>query len=132
MNFYISIIVLFVILWIINFYFFGMQRAVLMIRRVNDIPKNVADFFLPNYYALHWLVSILKWIVIIVSFKTGWVLPVAFIVVGTLLQSVLPIPYRSWYYGVFQKRIDLVKAQNKARGETLEELLRNAFAVNMN
>lgn len=103
-----------------------------MIRRVNDIPKNVADFFLPNYYALHWLVSILKWIVIIVSFKTGWVLPVAFIVVGTLLQSVLPIPYRSWYYGVFQKRIDLVKAQNKARGETLEELLRNAFAVNMN
>lgn len=101
---------LYVLLWLANFYLFGMQRATLLISRSLKINYiDVAFFFLPYNYTLKvWFIRILKIIVLILifyfySFYTSLYVAAC----GYLLSIVCPIPYKILYFKKFLNKLEV-------------------------
>lgn len=101
---------LYVLLWLANFYLFGMQRATLLISRSLKINYiDVALFLLPYNYTLKvWFIRILKIIVLILifyfySFYTSLYVAAS----GYLLSIVCPIPYKILYFRKFLNKLEV-------------------------
>ena len=64
------LIIIFIIIWIIEFYLFGMQRASLKISRHNNVEwRGIGEQLLPNWYPITWIFRISKYGLLLLNNK---------------------------------------------------------------
>ncbi|MGM0564516.1 MAG: hypothetical protein ACQES2_09305 [Pseudomonadota bacterium] len=123
-----ALMITFFMVWLIEFYLFGMQRASLLIARNNKIDwKTVGPYLLPTWYPVTWLIRTTKWALIIALFVyAGWQIGLSFIVAGFVLSAIVPIPYKSLYAGTFRRSANRIEHQNPEAAELLRRMLTNS------
>jgi len=119
------LVLLFIIIWIIEFYLFGMQRASLLISRQNDNEwKGVGDFLLPKWYSLTWIIRILKYAILLIIFIiSNWKLTLILFLSDLLLVTIIPIPYKTFYKKIFRNRVNAITKENIELGEFYSNML---------
>lgn len=117
--------ILFIIIWVIEFYLYGMQRASLMISRHNNVKwRGTGEQLLPNWYPITWLIRFLKYgLLIIILITLGWKLSIALLVLGFIMATVIPIPYRTLYKNIFRKKVNKIRAIDQEAGQFFTEML---------
>jgi len=101
--YYISV---FIIIALVNFYFFGMQRAAMIISRNASGDSRFVTVLLPDKFFLVRLITLAKYIILILmllfySWQTGLLCFGA----DCLAFILIPIPYRLLYSRVFTARV---------------------------
>jgi len=121
------LVIAFIISWIIEFYLFGMQRASLKISRHNNVDwRGVGDQLLPNWYPLTWIVRIAKYGLLAAIFLLlDWQLAVGLLVIGFILSTIIPIPYRSLYTKTFRRKVEKINSIDQEAGQLFKEMLDN-------
>lgn len=119
----IALIAAFVVLSLIEFAAFGMQRATLLMSRETGVSSQISALLLPSWFPAMWLVIIAKWgTLLLIGFSWNWWVAVSLAVADFVLSSVLPIPY-SVYVPSFRKRVAQYKSSNTEVGAVLEAML---------
>jgi hypothetical protein len=117
----------FTIVWAIEFYLFGMQRASLRISRHNNVEwKGIGEQLLPNWYPLTWIVRITKYGLLgAILILLGWKLAAGLLVIDFVLSLIIPIPYRLLYKRTFRKKVEKIKSIDEEAGQLFTEMLDN-------
>lgn len=134
-NLKILLIVTFGIIWLIEFYLFGMQRALLLISRYNNIKiSEISQYLLPKWYNVILLVKLLKYgLLIIILVKFNWILSVSLLTISFILKTILPIPYNLLYKRFFRKKAEKIKSiDNEAGINLINLLMKSEFLKNNN
>ncbi|MBU0560297.1 MAG: hypothetical protein KJ799_14780 [Bacteroidetes bacterium] len=121
------LVIAFIILWIIEFYLFGMQRASLRISRHNNVEwKGIGEQLLPNWYPLTWIVIIAKYgLLVAILIVIDWKLAIGLLVISFILSTIIPIPYRVLYKNTFRKKVEKIKSIDQEAGQLFTEMLDN-------
>ena len=121
------LVIAFIISWIIEFYLFGMQRASLRISRHNNVEwKGIGEQLLPNWYPLTWIVRISKYgLLVAILIVLDWKLAIGLLVIGFILSTIIPIPYRPLYKKTFRKKVEKIKSIDQEAGQLYTEMLDN-------
>jgi len=121
------LVIAFIISWIIEFYLFGMQRASLRISRHNNVEwRGIGEQLLPNWYQLTWIVRIAKYgLFVAILIVLDWKLAIGLLVIGFILSSIVPIPYRPLYKKTFRKKVEKIKLIDQEAGQLFTEMLNN-------
>lgn len=121
------LVIAFIISWIIEFYLFGMQRASLRISRHNNVEwRGIGEQLLPNWYPLTWFVRIAKYgLLVAILIVIDWKLAVGLLVIGFILSTIIPIPYRPLYKKTFRKKVEKIKSIDQEAGQLFTEMLDN-------
>lgn len=121
------LVIAFIILWIIEFYLFGMQRASLRISRHNNVEwKGIGEQLLPNWYPLTWIVIIAKYgLLVAILIVIDWKLAIGILVISFILSTIIPIPYRVLYKNTFRKKVEKIKSIDQEAGQLFTEMLDN-------
>ncbi len=116
-------VIAFIVVWIIEFALFGMQRATLLISRRAGIEwRGGGELLLPRWFPASWCVIISKWCLLIaMAILWDWRYSIGLAIGGYIFSVVLPIPY-SAYNGVFRKRIDELTHQAPYMAMQLKEV----------
>lgn len=122
------LIITFIVIWVLEFYLFGMQRASLIISRNNNVEwLSFAEQLLPSWYPLTWIVRIAKYGILLVIFIViNWKPAIILLVVGFILSSILPIPYKLLYKRAFRKRVRKIQSIDQEAGHMFTRMLNNA------
>jgi hypothetical protein len=122
-----TLIVVFIIAFLLLFAAFGMQRATLLLSREASIPYQHAAALLPRWYAtVVWLLRFVKWsLLLYIAISWSWWIALAIFFGDFLLSTVLPIPY-SFYAPIFRKRIAQIKREDMDVGEYLEQVFQSS------
>lgn len=121
------LVIAFIISWIIEFYLFGMQRASLRISRHNKVEwRGIGEQLLPNWYPLTWIVRIAKYgLLVAILIVLDWKLAIGLLVIGFILSTIIPIPYRPLYKKKFRKKVEKIKSIDHEAGLLFTEMLDN-------
>jgi len=121
------LVIAFIISWIIEFYLFGMQRASLRISRHNNVEwKGIGEQLLPNWYPLTWIVRIAKYgLLVAILILLDWKIAIGLLVIGFILSTIIPIPYRPLYKKTFRKKVEKIKSIDQEAGQLFTEMLDN-------
>lgn len=121
------LVIAFIISWIIEFYLFGMQRASLRISRHNNVEwKGIGEQLLPNWYPLTWIVRIAKYgLLVAILIVLDWKLAIGLLVIGFILSTIIPIPYRLLYKKTFRRKVEKIKSIDQEAGQLFTEMLDN-------
>jgi hypothetical protein len=121
------LVMAFTILWTIEFYLFGMQRASLRISRHNNVEwKGIGEQLLPNWYPLTWIVRIAKYGLLgAILILLGWKLAAGLLVIDFVLSLIIPVPYRLLYKRTFRKKVEKIKSIDEEAGQLFTEMLDN-------
>lgn len=115
----------FVVLWCIEFYLFGMQRASLLISRTSDVDwRSAGTHLLPSWYPLTTVVRMAKWATLLaIAFASSWLVALIYMIAGLALAAIVPIPYHALYSKTFQRRVDEIEAVDEEAGAFLHQML---------
>ncbi len=121
------LVIAFIISWIIEFYLFGMQRASLRISRHNNVEwRGIGEQLLPNWYPLTWIVRIAKYgLLVAILIVLDWKLAIGLLVIGFILSTIIPIPYRLLYKKTFRRKVEKIKSIDQEAGQLFTEMLDN-------
>lgn len=121
------LVIAFMILWIIGFYLFGMQRASLKISRHNNVKwRGIGEQLLPNWYPLTWIVIIAKYsLLIAILIVINWKVSIILLIISFILSIIIPIPYRFLYKKTFRKKVEKIKSIDHEAGQLFTEMLDN-------
>lgn len=121
------LIVAFILTWALEFHLFGMQRASLIISRSNNVDYNIIGRqLLPSWYPLTWIVTIAKYGLLVAIFIIiNWKPAIILLVIGFILSSTLPIPYRFLYKKIFRNRVRNIINEDPEKGYLLADMLDN-------
>jgi hypothetical protein len=121
------LVIAFIISWIIEFYLFGMQRASLRISKHNNVEwRGIGEQLLPNWYPLTWIVRIAKYgLLVAILIVLDWKLAIGLLVIGFILMTIIPIPYRPLYKKTFRKKVEKIKSIDQEAGQLFTEMLDN-------
>ncbi|MDA0195279.1 MAG: hypothetical protein O2951_09575 [Bacteroidetes bacterium] len=121
------LVIAFIISWIIEFYLFGMQRASLRISRHNNVEwRGIGEQLLPKWYPLTWIVRIAKYgLLVAILIVLDWKLAIGLLVIGFILSTIIPIPYRPLYKKTFRKKVEKIKSIDKEAGQLFTAMLDN-------
>ncbi|MCK9452563.1 MAG: hypothetical protein M0Q90_12790 [Bacteroidales bacterium] len=121
------LVIVFIISWIIEFYLFGMQRASLSISRHNNVEwRGIGEQLLPNWYPLTWIVRIAKYgLLVAILIVLDWKLAIGLLVIGFILATIIPIPYRPLYKKAFRKKVEKIKSIDQEAAQLFTEMLDN-------
>jgi len=110
-NFTSPIVIVFYLTVLVEFYFFGMQRTVLLISRKSDISYNDISYtLLPKWYAITWLFRIGKYtLLIVLFFLYGWQTAIILVAVSVVFSLFIPIPYKL-YIKMFKNKLKSMPA----------------------
>lgn len=114
--------------WLIMLYLFGMQRATLLISRTSNVDwKSVGAHLLPKWYPITMLFRFAKWSVLILVFwQVGWMIGLVCLIADIVLTGFVPIPYKTLYSGIFNRRVAELSNQDPELGSTFRSLLDNS------
>lgn len=117
----------FVLIWLVEFVLFGMQRASLLIsRKAGYLWKGGGQYLLPRWYRITWIVIGGKWVLLIaMAIVLDWKLALGLAVCSYLLSLMLPIPYGA-YKGIFRKRVSEIRRVDPDLANTLQQWVNNA------
>ena len=122
------LIVTFVVVFIIEFVAYGMQRTVLLMSRESGLPYQIAETILPSWYPAVWLLRIAKWgILIFIVLSWSWIIAVGLLIADVIAPSVLPIPY-FLYIPSFRRKLEGIKKIDYQSSQVLEAML-NEFNI---
>ena len=121
------LVIAFIISLITEFYLFGMQRATLKISRHNNVEwRGIGEQLLPDWYPLTWIVRIAKYgLLVAILFLIDWKLAIGLFVIGFILSTIIPIPYRLLYKKTFRKKVGKIKLIDQEAGQLFTEMLDN-------
>ena len=121
-------VLIFLTIWLIEFYLMGMQRASLIVSRLNNVEwKGIGQQLLPNWYSLTWISRIAKYLLIIfILFNIGYKEAIVLLLSSFILSVLIPIPYRFFYKKIFRNKIKKIMLINKQTADKLSEMLDNA------
>jgi hypothetical protein len=124
-NLNILLIVVFVIIWLIEFYLFGMQRASLLISRQNNVEwRGVGEYLLPNWYPVTWLIRILKYgLLIAILIIINWKWAFGLLCLSFIILTITPIPYRFFYKKTFRNKANKIINIDYEAGTFMKEML---------
>lgn len=119
-----TLLTVYVVLFIIVFAAFGMQRATLLISRESGLPlKQLATLLLPSWFPFIWLPRIAKWVVLVlIGFYWSWWVALEVLGADLLLSSILPIPY-TIHARSFRKRVERMRLVDPDAAASLEGIL---------
>ncbi len=122
------LIISFLVVWLIELYLFGMQRASLLISRTSNIDwKQIGSQILPKWYPITWIFRFAKWgLYVAIFYFLGWKWGICVFLASFILSFVIPIPYQLLYKGIFRKRVFQIKQIDSKAGIFFEEVLRNS------
>lgn len=93
------VIVMYILIYFVELYFFGLQRATLLISREFNLNyKDYKSFLLPdwNYFSL--ISSIIKYLLLVgIIFYYGWWIGGAIWIGSFILSTIFPFPYKFLY-----------------------------------
>ena len=117
----------FIVIWVLEFYLFGMQRASLIISRSNNIDwQSIGKQLLPSWHPFTWIVRVAKYGLLITIFIfINWKPAIILLVVSFLLSSFLPIPYKLLYKRIFRKRARKMQSIDQEVGQAFKSILNN-------
>lgn len=112
------------LLWSVQFWLFGMQRATLLISRNAGIEwKGGGEFLLPSWYPVTWLIIISKWgLLFAMAILWSWKIALGLMITGYILSIILPIQY-SMYKGILKKRINQIQLEDDELAQQLLGML---------
>ena len=118
-------VILFGLIWFIELYLFGMQRASLLIARDNNVEwRGLGDKLLPNWFPLTWIVRILKYgVFIAIIIFVDWQMAIVLLLISFIIKSTIPIPYKILYRKIFRAEVTKMKYLNNNIGHMLEDML---------
>lgn len=98
----------FILIGIIEIYFFGMQRFSLLISRELEIdPKLGRKLMLPDWFSLNILLSITKYGIFFYSlYAFDWKIALGLFALIFLISAIVPIPYKFLYTSIFSKTLE--------------------------
>ena len=114
----------YVVVWIIHFALFGMQRATLLNSRNAGIEwRGGGKLLLPRWYPVTWLVIIGQWALLIaMAVFWDWKIALGLAIGGYVLSVVVPIPYQV-YKGIFRRRVKELMRQDPQVATQLLQML---------
>lgn len=111
----------FLILAIIHLYFSLVQRTILQIGRSGSLPVLTAAKLTPGYFALAWLFTIIKWVLLAYWIYAGSaVLALLLFAFFYLANAIAPIPARLTLPPI-RKQIEQIKLSDSNLGAELED-----------
>lgn len=113
------ILLLFFFLIFVEYYFFGMQRALIEAGRVIGVKL---DFLLPRWYGIGTVISIAKFAVLVWVCFISVGLAVFLFIFSFLVKVMCPIP-RKIYSRIFKNRINELNTPEDVKGEICSALL---------
>lgn len=118
-------VILFGLIWFIELYLFGMQRASLLIARDNNVEwRGLGDKLLPNWFPLTWIVRILKYgLLIAILIFVDWQMAIVLLLISFTIKSTIPIPYKILYRKIFRAEVAKMKYLNNNIGLMFEDML---------
>lgn len=113
------------VVWLVEFYFFGMQRATIKISREGEVDwKLLGVKLLPPWYSVVWFFRITKWFLLtLIIWFLNWKIGLAILITMFVLSIITPIPYKLLYSKLFLHRIDQLYLENPETASLLLELL---------
>lgn len=120
-------LITYAIIWAVEFYLFGMQRATLLISRKSGVEwRGGGELLLPKWYPASWAIIVGKWVLLaLIALRGHWKMALALAAVGYLASIALPIPYQI-YKKTFRRRIKQLESREPIRATQLRQLLDNA------
>lgn len=117
---------IYVVLWIVHFALFGMQRTALLISRGACMPyQGVGELLLPPWYPLTWLVVIGNWCFLFaMAIFWNWIIALGITIGGYILSIIVPIPY-PLYKLYFRHRAEKMVVHDPEKAAILFDLLDN-------
>lgn len=100
-----QIVIAFVVVWLIEFYLFGLQRATLLIIRTNNADySKYSSLMLPEWYFITWIFRIGKYILLLFIAINNWKLGIGLFVGQFIASVIIPIPYKFFYTRILLNR----------------------------
>lgn len=120
-------LIAFGLLWSVQFWLFGMQRATLLISRNAGIEwRGGGELLLPGWYPVTWIIIISKWALLLaMAILWTWKVALGLMVIGYILSISLPIQY-SMYKGILKKRVDQIMQEDNELAQQLQDMLDSA------
>ena len=87
---WISLVLAWVVLFCLNLQAFFFQRTIHKIHMKTGLPTNAFNGAVPTYYSVINLISMLRWIVLIILFFYNWIAGVICLVIEFVLPQILP------------------------------------------
>lgn len=118
-------IVLYILIWIIEMYFFGVQRFILKICRFSNVDyRTLGRKLLPNWYSINMIVQLCKYgfLIYLITYDQ-LIFAVILFISGFILSLIIPFPYRSLYSSVTWKKALQVNSDSPQDGARLIECL---------
>ena len=109
------LIYIFIIIWLIEFSLFAMQRASLLIARraVGQLydPNQYSQLLLPKWFPLTWIFIISKWCLLFYIFWfINWKTSIFLAIISFIASIKIPIPY-SVFNPIFKYRLKQLKEE---------------------
>lgn len=121
-----TLVVIFIVAFVLEFGAFGMQRATLLLSREASVSYEHTVALLPKWFPAVWLLRIVKWgALLYIAISWNWWIALGLLIANFVLSAVLPIPY-SLYASTFRKRIIQIKRENTDAGEYLDQVLQSS------
>jgi hypothetical protein len=118
-----AMLISFVLLAVLLFAAFGMQRATLLLSREANTSSQATAMLLPAWFPAVWLPRIAKWALLLyIAFSWSWWVALGLLIGELVLSAVLPIPYRL-YVPTFRRRIGRLRRTNAELAKALDALL---------
>ena len=90
----------------VEMYFFLMQRVPLSVGREHGIESRICRFMLPSWYWIAWIFKIVKWVLIVLLWRSfGWLPAILCAAIPFILSAVLPIPF-THFANMMEKRLE--------------------------
>ena len=120
---------LFVVLAVLMFGAFGMQRTTLLLAREANTSSKATAMLLPAWFPAVWVPRLAKWgLLLYIAVSWSWWVALGLFVAELVLSAVLPIPSRL-YLPLFRRRIEQLRGEHANLANSLEALL-NASQLN--
>ena len=119
------LLICYAVIWLIEFFLFGLQRTTLKISRQSNVEyRGIGERLLPSWYPVTWLVRLAKYGLLIAMFIIiDWKIALFVLVIGFVLSSIIPIPYRFLYKSILQKRIRKIMRMDYEVGKFYQNML---------
>ena len=120
-----ALVVLFLSVFLAEFWSFGMQRAILLLSRAGNIPYEHAKMLLPPWYPAVWIIRIVKWLILIaIGFSWSWFVAAGFLIFDIIFSALVPISYHK-YFDTFRKNLPEIAMTYPELAKALDGLLEN-------
>lgn len=120
-------VIIFLVVWIIEFYLFGLQRASLLITRESDLDYSTyGPLLLPDWYPITWIFRIGKYILLVVILFINWRWSIGLFLIQFLASLVIPIPYKFLYSDIFRNKLHKLRMTNMNSSMACEFMLKKA------